>query len=197
MDIERASAQAVGTAIVAASTILGVASPAHACSCPTMSLAHDARTAEGVFVGTTRELVDGLRVTRYVEVAAVYKGDPSATVTVNTGQEGPGGEGNSCNFGLPAGRRLVFFAAGAGSEWKAGVCSFPRRPDGKILNELSGMLGPPRDADPPRPQSPVVEPTSGGDESGHAVDPWLIGVGAAAVALAVGTAAFFRRTVGD
>jgi hypothetical protein len=119
------------------------ARPAHACSCVVTTVLHDFRAADAVFTGTTGPLVDGLAVTRRVDVHDVYKGSPADVITLNSGQEGPNGAGNSCNIDLPEGQELVFFAAGAGSSWGIDACSYPRDPNAALATRLEALAGHP------------------------------------------------------
>jgi len=136
------------------------ARPAHACSCAMTTAADDFRAADAVFTGTTGPLVDGLAVTRKVDVHQVYKGNPAAVITLNSGQEGPNGAGNSCNIDLPEGQELVFFASGADSTWGIGSCSYPRDPSAALTDRLEALAGhpgrPPQDAAPAAPTQPAV-----------------------------------------
>jgi hypothetical protein len=104
--------------------LIGSGTPVHACSCVASSPKERVAASDAVFAGTVGATVPGLLYTRTTDVAGVYKGDVPAVVTVNTGQEGPNGQANSCNYSLDVGDKLLFFADGAGDPYSLG-CNHP------------------------------------------------------------------------
>jgi len=148
MELRRMLARLGVLVLVCSGLVLGTSATAHACSCASVPLSDSIAEADGIFVGTTGDLVDDLRVTRYVDVDRVYKGDVEARVTVNTGQEGSDGEGNSCNYDLPADRKVVVFASGSGAEWSTGLCSQRYEPMKELLPQLDKRIGPPTEPVP-------------------------------------------------
>jgi hypothetical protein len=97
MTMRLTTARLVAPASLGGCLLIGSGTPAHACSCAVSSPTERVAEADAVFVGSVGDLVDGLDYTRTISVAGVYKGDVPAVVSVNTGQEGPNGPGNSCN----------------------------------------------------------------------------------------------------
>jgi hypothetical protein len=64
-----------------------------------------------------------------------------AVVSVNTGQEGPNGPGNSCNYDLAAGKELLFYADGAGAAYTAGACNHPTEAGRGVLQRVESVAG--------------------------------------------------------
>lgn len=191
MDLRGIAARFGVLLLLSACLVLGTTATAQACSCAAESISAEVKSADGVFVGATGDLVDGLDVTRYVEVSGVYKGDVSSTVIVSTGQEGSNGDGNSCNYDLPQGKELVFFASGSGVEWDAGLCSSPLPAEPGTLERLAALLGPPRQPSPVRQgELDAAQRTSAGT-------PWGVWAGAGAGALAGAIALVLWRSRRD
>lgn len=184
MELRRLLARLGVLVLICTGLVFATTATAHACSCAPVSLRASVAGADAVFVGTPGELVAGLRVTRYVEVSSVYKGDVAATVTVNTGQEGPEGIMNSCDYDLVPGQKRVFFAAGSGAEWSSGMCSDRFEPLGATLRGLDARLGrpsPPRSLTQAGLDAAEQEPLG---SSGSPATPWEVWVGLSAGALA-------------
>jgi hypothetical protein len=151
-----------------------------------------------VFVGTVGDLVAGLDYTRTIYVGGVYKGDVPAVVSVNTGQEGPNGAGNSCNYDLAAGKELLFYADGAGAAYTAGACNHPTEAGRGVLQHAQNVTGEafvtyaPGPAEDAQGEVPETEPDT--QESGPGRWVWPA-IGLVALVVAV-VAVLRRRTVG-
>jgi len=148
-------ARLVVLVLVGAGMVLGSGVPAAACSCPRQPLRAHLQGADAVFVGTVGNLVDGLGYTNVVRVSSVYVGDVPAVVTVNTGQEGLAGSGNSCNVSLRPGRRRLFVASGDGGEYGIGPCSAPGALNEQVTRRLESLAG---SAAAPEPAQPIAVP---------------------------------------
>ncbi len=147
------TAMRLGARVLVASLLIGFAiaisaGQAYACSCALQPLEDRVRSADGVFVGTTDDLVAGLSSTYHVQVTVVYKGKPSAEVTINTGTEDPKPDdgifvSSSCDTPLRPGRERLFFVAGARDAWTLRACSYPEPPNHAERPDFVTLLGPP------------------------------------------------------
>jgi hypothetical protein len=156
MTMRRVLVRVLAPALVGAGLVLGSGVPAHACSCIMPSVRASALGADAVFVGRVGPAVGSF--TNLVEVSRVYQGSVPTEVTVNTGMEGPG-VSTSCDYELPLGKELLFFADGSGDAYSAGPCAVPSSPTDPVVERLEAITGGPSEA--PEPASPAATP---GDE---------------------------------
>lgn len=190
MTTGRSIARLIAPVVLGGCLMIGSGMPAHACSCPMVPPTERVADADAVFVGRVGAQVDGLQYTRTVDVHSVYKGRVPSLVTVSSGQEETGGVVNSCNYTLPAGGELVFFAHGAGATYDVGACSRPVQPDQEVLDEIETVTGEPSGAHTSRPhaedqQVAAVAPEPKPSGPGRWVLPGLGLIGLATVAVAV------------
>ena len=181
-----------GVVIVVGVVMMG-SSPAFACSCVMQPMKQQVAEASGVFMGTVGSLAPGKNFTWEVQVERVYKGDPAATSTMNTGQEGVDGLANSCNRTLEVGRKYLFFADGGADSWTMGACDFPSSPTAVALSRVRALLGPPGVPTRSEPGRGVSETTRMPDK-GLDQPWWWLGGGAVAVAGAGALALRLRRS---
>lgn len=197
MSTWRSIGRLVALALLGGCLVIGANTPAHACSCALRPTAERVTRADAVFAGTVGATVPGLLYTRTVDVASVYKGDVPAVVTVNTGQEGPHGEANTCNYSLDVGEELLFFADGEGDPYSL-VCNHPLQAGKGLLHEVEMVTGESpvtyasAPAGDPQEEVPDAEPDSGQSGPGRWVWP---GLGLVALAVAV-VVVLRRRSVG-
>jgi hypothetical protein len=184
----------LAVSVVSSSVVLGVSSAAHACSCVMPRPVATAPHYDAVFVGVTGEEGPGSALSREVEVTSIYRGRPGGEVVVKTGQGSEGGLVNSCDFLLPADKRLVFFVDSSGETWQANPCNQPLRPTEKLLAGLEQQLGTPHEphdltANPVDPDATSGPATS---DEGDTVA-WLIGGAVLLGAAGAGAAAYHHR----
>lgn len=204
---------------LAASVLVGLSTPAYACSCADLSPARAVEHADAVFTGTVADVraEEGPGRPRVYTFLAdqVYKGRPAGRFTVASSADSA-----SCGYAFErGGRYLVFAAAGSAGSMVAGVelsstlCSGnvpvdpgtgPLRPGDEREAGHESLAGP-VDAGlvkalgtPARPvaageTSPVKEPLRAEEETGIAWG-WIAGGAAAALLLAGAfTAVALRR----
>ncbi len=201
--------------LAVASLVLLGASPAHACRCAVGDVSRQADAADAVFVGSfprSERVRDGGRITFRVAVREVYLGQVSEEMVVRA----PYASATCGLEGIPAGRPVVWFTRGTGTEVRSDLCSGTATLDPDLTRRLERVIGAPvapsasegdttSAASEPSPQgSASASPDSSGDRAEDTGGPFedslpgwawgLVGLTAAAAAgAAVVAAAAARR----
>ena len=153
--------------LAVASVVLLGASPAHACRCAVGDISRQADAADAVFIGSfprSERVRDGGRITFRVAVREVYLGQASEEMVVRA----PYASATCGLEGIPAGRPVVWFTRGTGTEVRSDLCSGTATLTPELTRRLERVIGAPvvPSASEGDATSAPSEPHSGGTVSG-------------------------------
>lgn len=178
----------VGAAL---STVIGVSSPACACSCATRSAERVLADAPAALVGRVVDVADhGTGGHRYrIEVQRSFKKALPQTISVVSGQSGGG-----CGMGYEVGREYFIVLGGssagvvpADGEWSASLCSNLSVREADAQRLAGPALAPIADA---------TTPPSSDADGGIATGLWWGVAGGAALVVAAALVLMLRRRRG-
>lgn len=128
--------------LAVASVVLLGSTPAYACRCTFGDVSRQANAADAVFVGSfprADRTVDGGRITFLVAVRDVYQGEASAEMTVRA----PYASATCGLDSIPAGKPVVWFTRGTGTEVRSDLCSGTSTLTPQLTRRLERVIGPP------------------------------------------------------
>ena len=153
--------------LAVASVVLLGSTPAHACRCTFGDVSRQADAADAVFVGSfprSDRAVDGGRITFLVAVREVYQGQASEEMTVRA----PYASATCGLDGIPAGKPVVWFTRGTGTEVRSDLCSGTATLTPALTRRLERVIGPPAGpaASGGGPSAAPSDSSSGGSGAG-------------------------------